>query len=294
MRVHELPAASRTTTLFDRAIAPLIEAVGTDAFAPRLFDVLHDAIGCVHVSAFAMGTVARSVILAENEGDVHVARELGRRYVEHYWRLDPVNVVRPEEAGRGFMLETGPKDIGHPDYRRDCYTAVDIGARVSLCETRPCGTLRLNFYARNAFRPESVRRIAQAADLLMPFLWRQGSGHFARPATAGEFEPRLRMVAPDLTDREREVCALIALGVSSEGIALRLALRLNTVLTYRKRAYKRLGISSQNELLRLICPLAPGLAPHEATGAGAVVLHRWVSPPLGSGPRPVTSARTIA
>jgi len=55
-----------------------------------------------------------------------------------------------------------------------------------------------------------------------------------------------------LSDRERQVCALIALGVTSEGIGLRLAIGLNTVLTYRKRAYARLGISSQNELMRRV------------------------------------------
>lgn len=37
-----------------------------------------------------------------------------------------------------------------------------------------------------------------------------------------------------------------------EAIALTLGIRRNTVLTYRKRAYARLGISSQNELVRLI------------------------------------------
>jgi len=33
---------------------------------------------------------------------------------------------------------------------------------------------------------------------------------------------------------------------------LSLGLSINTVLTYRKRAYSRLGISTQNELVRLL------------------------------------------
>lgn len=36
------------------------------------------------------------------------------------------------------------------------------------------------------------------------------------------------------------------------GIALELGAGINIVLTYRKRAYARLGISSQNELMRIL------------------------------------------
>ncbi|MES2529897.1 MAG: LuxR C-terminal-related transcriptional regulator [Pseudomonadota bacterium] len=42
------------------------------------------------------------------------------------------------------------------------------------------------------------------------------------------------------------------LGVTSEGIGIDLGISRNTVLTYRKRAYARLNISSQNQLFRLI------------------------------------------
>jgi DNA-binding CsgD family transcriptional regulator len=44
----------------------------------------------------------------------------------------------------------------------------------------------------------------------------------------------------------------MAAGLTSERIALKLGVSLNTVLTYRKRAYFRLRISSQNDLLRLM------------------------------------------
>jgi LuxR family transcriptional regulator, activator of tox operons len=45
---------------------------------------------------------------------------------------------------------------------------------------------------------------------------------------------------------------MIARGMTSEGIGLQLKIGLNTVHAYRKRAYMRLNISSQNELMRLI------------------------------------------
>jgi len=44
----------------------------------------------------------------------------------------------------------------------------------------------------------------------------------------------------------------VMMGRNSEAIALALGISVNSVLTYRKRAYAWLGISSRNELIRLI------------------------------------------
>ncbi|QBR03670.1 helix-turn-helix transcriptional regulator [Paraburkholderia pallida] len=54
-----------------------------------------------------------------------------------------------------------------------------------------------------------------------------------------------------LTSRERTVCIGILTGYTSEGIALNLGISINSVLTYRKRVYEKLGITSQNELFML-------------------------------------------
>jgi DNA-binding CsgD family transcriptional regulator len=52
--------------------------------------------------------------------------------------------------------------------------------------------------------------------------------------------------------------------MSSEGIGLDMGISINTVRTYRKRAYARLGICSQNELMRLVLPHLPTGAQAEA------------------------------
>ena len=51
-----------------------------------------------------------------------------------------------------------------------------------------------------------------------------------------------------ITPRERLVCVGILTGHTSESIAMNLSISINSVLTYRKRLYEKLGISSQNEL----------------------------------------------
>ncbi|GGZ15803.1 hypothetical protein GCM10011614_33340 [Novosphingobium colocasiae] len=51
-----------------------------------------------------------------------------------------------------------------------------------------------------------------------------------------------------LSHREAEICAGIIMGYSTEAIGLNCMISVNTVATHRKRAYAKLGISSQNEL----------------------------------------------
>jgi len=54
-----------------------------------------------------------------------------------------------------------------------------------------------------------------------------------------------------LTKRERQVCERILLGYTTTGIGLDLDIAPTSVATYRKRAYAKLAISSQNELFAL-------------------------------------------
>ena len=65
---------------------------------------------------------------------------------------------------------------------------------------------------------------------------------------------RQRLLALDrgLTGREIDVCTRALAGMTAEGIALELEIKKSSVVTYRKRAYERLGISSQHELFRLL------------------------------------------
>ena len=118
--------------------------------------------------------------------------------------------------------------------------------------------MRLNFYrsARSGhFEAQAIDCITNSADLLISLLMKHAVS--AVPVTDDQIVPkvwcdRLRLLEPNMPKRETEVCAAITLGMTSEAIALNLGISVNTVLTYRKRAYARLGISCQNELLRLV------------------------------------------
>lgn len=105
---------------------------------------------------------------------------------------------------------------------------------------------------------ESIaREVLRLAIQIAPSLSREGG-----PAFQGETQSksqmrhyyRQRLIALDrgLTARELDVCVRSLLGLTAEGTALELDIKQSSVITYRKRAYSRLGISSQSELFRLL------------------------------------------
>ena len=74
----------------------------------------------------------------------------------------------------------------------------------------------------------------------------------ARLPSAQHVERRLHHLFPNLTGREREVCARATVGMSVEATALDLGIAKTSVMTYRKRSYQRLGITSVHELCALV------------------------------------------
>ena len=56
---------------------------------------------------------------------------------------------------------------------------------------------------------------------------------------------------PELSKREAQVCSGILCGFSLEAISIEYGFALSTAATFRKRAYAKLGITSQRELAAL-------------------------------------------
>jgi DNA-binding CsgD family transcriptional regulator len=68
-------------------------------------------------------------------------------------------------------------------------------------------------------------------------------------ALAEQIAQRLGCLYPRLTDRERIVCGYTLAGYTAEGISLILGVGISTIVTYRRRAYSRLGVSNANQLI---------------------------------------------
>lgn len=237
--------------------AELIGSIGTDAFPRRLFASIHALTRAHHVTAFAFSRErAPQVLVAENTGSRPVSGGIAALYASTYWRQDLANEVtwlRPGRADR-WMVRTAASEIVQGDYKHSCYTSVNLSGRVCVSFGDPDDCTRLSFYSQTGarFSEGELDNIAAWSDILISMLRKHASMVPAEPEPVAGFEAALRRLPEHLPDREVEVCDGILRGVSSEGIALKLGVSINTVRTYRKRAYARLGISSQNELMRRV------------------------------------------
>lgn len=259
MDVLPLPKLQSAVHPMRRHLGGLIETVGTHRFGPSLMAASREAVKCEHVTAFAMPAAKPPrVLLADSVGSVPIARVASAKYAAQFWTHDPINRLSAREVnGEGVAVRVCADEIEDNAYRRDCYVLNGLQERFSIQRERAGETLRVNFYrSRTAgrFAACEMQSVVESADCLISLLAKHDA--MTAPTESGSttelFARRLRVLAPTLSQRETDVCVAIADGMSSEAIALKLGISLNTVLTYRKRAYARLGISSQNELLKMV------------------------------------------
>lgn len=243
---------------FQSQLGCLIESVGKSDFAGSLFRVLRSMTGCEQLIVFnyKRGGAPRT-LLSEHSGVVSNFDRRNGRYMQHFWRHDPVHRLDEDTSlGPAYLARIELCDIASRSYREECFTDVSLGSRVSLVRTENDEITRLNIYlrGRGAFESDAIDQLDAASPVVDSLLRRHAADCTRTSHRLGgpEIRDRLKDAAPCLTPRELEVCTHIARGLTSEGIALELDISRNTVLTFRKRAYARLNIATQNELMHLI------------------------------------------
>ena len=161
-----------------------------------------------------------------DHGDIHVrrARDFAISEGDLGQSLQPWLVPAGEE-------ELGFRTAGWPPMLEE----------VGLYFTGCGGVVELGFYRERALRPISARRLEMLSSLVAPL-----RAAFERNAA---LEPGVVAAdAPMLSPREREVCALLLDGCSTEAIALRLGISRHTVKDHRKGIFRKLGIGTLAEL----------------------------------------------
>ena len=181
-------------------------------------------------------------------------------YERQYEPTDPVrNGVDFLRRSETVLMRVVPDDIRQVGFRNRFFDACEIVERNSVLQRTPSGGWRCMSISRNsATGPCSERELSHLvalAQLLLPMMsrhWTQNPAAMPPKMSITEIEQRFAERFPELSRREREVCARAALGVSVEGTALDLGIAGTSVLTYRKRAYARLSVSGPYELACLV------------------------------------------
>ncbi|MGV3570666.1 MAG: helix-turn-helix transcriptional regulator [Ramlibacter sp.] len=172
-------------------------------------------------------------------------------YRERFWRQDEATRLAQhlgDASAPVTALRFAPADIGLPSWRRDIYDRARLDDRLSFFYSPVRGSaFAINLYRgrrHGAFGEAEIGRLLAVAPLLRQAhravlgAARDTRGRDQRIADAAE---ALRRRAPELSERERAVCARIACGITADGIAVDLDVAPSTVTTLRKRAYAKLA-----------------------------------------------------
>lgn len=184
--------------------------------------------------------------------------ELLPTYSVRYKQLDPIGALYAAASRKGdtAIQRVRPGDIGSVGFRRRFFDEPGIIERISIVQRGATGWRGMNV-ARHAsagsFSDGELEALAGLALLALPML-----SPAARPAATDDamtttlLEERFGRRCAGLTRRERQVCARAALGKTVAATALDLGIAATSVVTFRQRAYRRLGVTSAIELCRLV------------------------------------------
>jgi DNA-binding CsgD family transcriptional regulator len=205
----------------------------------------------------------RSTNTLLDAGNIPIGRDLGVAYSGHFHQSDPNrDAIFAGHAGEApILLPTFARRMYSDSYRKMFFEDSDIVDKFAAAIWVDDTCFYVNFYritSQGRFTRDQIQRLLTVAPAVSAAVAR----HFQLDV-APEGDPMRRLKdlfasgepLAALTGREKEVCLRILSGFSSEAIAADLGISLHSALTYRKRAYDRLGISSQNELFGIVLRL---------------------------------------
>jgi len=236
----------------------LLSAIGTPGFGAKVREASHVLAGGIRrLYLFEAASPAHS--------DLHYSfcepgvREQFPVYSALYLPIDPVgDAYRAAPRGSDAVLQRiRPGDIVSAGFRRRFFDEPGIAERISVVQRGNDGWRAMSVArhrSEGCFSDREVEGIVGLACLALPMLpLNRQRPRKAERLSVTQLEERFAEAHRELPRREREVCARAVTGMTVEATALDLAIAKSSVLTYRKRAYARLGIGSPFELSALVC-----------------------------------------
>ncbi|MCZ6820500.1 MAG: LuxR C-terminal-related transcriptional regulator [Calditrichaeota bacterium] len=229
-------------------ITECIETLGTrDLFQP-FFSLIDAILGVDQCMVFMLDTRSyMSCLLSRNFQEENIAAPLAKAYIESGYKSDPnLEILSGLTVGETRTVHLEQLfDLMSAEYRDQFFSHPGLADKVSIMSFNG----RHHFYV-NLYRTEGKRTFSEDGLFNNPAEPHLISSLLVRHYTLNE---SLRAEGPlaFLSDRERQVCRGILAGKKMEAIAADIGVAASTVITYRKRAYEKLGITSRGALFAL-------------------------------------------
>ena len=245
------------------AVCRLISVLGHANFMDELAWEYAALTGAAQVTTFILEQQRVRCALAYRPREPRLVETLCRSYTRGQFEHDPVLRHHLERGRQGadFMARSFiSTDVYDERYRERFFSGADLAGKMTMISRRGERVVYVNFYFRDK-APDAVPDLAPDTSgmLLTELLHKHDTltgGQFGAGTARARAESYLKERFPGLSPREAQVCALIACGFSVVAIALELHVSEETVVTFRKRAYGKLSITSRGELFAQCAGLA--------------------------------------
>ena len=223
-----------------RLVDDCLASLGEEGFAQAFCD-LAETLGIDQIMIFSVANAGASCLLSRHFRRSALAGQLAATYLDGWFRHDP---LLPELTA----LPAGSVETRHladfagrmgADYRRIFFDTPGLASKTTLL----CAGERLRLFV-SLYQSES-RPVSFDNDLAR-LAGRLALKHFEAVA-ASDLPAPLAV----LSGRERAVCLGILSGLKAEAIAAQMGVAPSTAVTYRKRAYDKLGVTSRAGLFAI-------------------------------------------
>ena len=131
--------------------------------------------------------------------------------------------------------------------------------RLSIQGKATFGLIQVRLYRSREngfFKPADLKRLTRAGDVLLALAAKHGSLTTLKSPSSQlpdrvEVARHLVSIYTNLSLREAEICGALLCGNTVKEVAAVLGIEASSVVTYRKRAFFKLGVTTRRDLLRL-------------------------------------------
>ncbi|ALK35267.1 helix-turn-helix transcriptional regulator [Burkholderia plantarii] len=237
--------------------ANAIAAIGTEAFGSQLERYLISVCGIDFFACYRVTPDAVTPITSSDPTRFGSAARITLYTRDSLWAVDPALHQATSQLRRSDFAHSRLKkaDLPHGQLRAEVYP--QLVDRMLVCQQGRERTYALSALRWNVsppFEQQQIERLIEASPVIFALIDRhQVTSAAALPPadclSSINLIQQCLLESVGMPPREREVCAHLLMGDTVGETAQKLQIGTETVRSYVKRAYQRLQVTSQRELV---------------------------------------------
>ncbi len=245
--IDSQPSEHLIPDLLIDAISDCIPKIGTDEFIGQFLDIVR-LIGAGQTTAYAYELAKVKCLLSSNFMSDDKGGTLAATYLDGWFREDPLYEQSMDMVINECFVEQLDDLLPsmNPLYRAIFFDAPGFKTKVAVLVAQGSLRMVLNLYFADDISDNAAHSRGRVTAGMYRLIGRASATHFLRLEM-----PDFPLPLTVLSERERQVCIGMLAGKKAEIIADEIGVGSSSVVTYRHRAYQKLGISSRGQLFSI-------------------------------------------